>query len=103
MKNIVYDALEAANVAVNQASEIFDIRYNYGYAVQATFTGSPSGTVLVEGSIDKVNWSTISTLTISGLTVQADNKDGIYWPYIRVSKASGGTGTVSVKLSVKGA
>ena len=104
MKSFVNTILNAVDVSSNQSSDAIDLRFNYGYAVQATFTGSPSGSVLVEGAMEPSGpWSQISSLTISGLTTLSDNKDAIYWPYIRVSKAAGGTGTMTVKMCVKGA
>lgn len=95
--------IDGGDVSGNLASTVIDFRYAYGYAVQANLTGSPTGTILVQGSCDQTNWTTISTLTISGTTSQYDNKDAIYWPYIKVTKASGGTGTLTVWLTTKGA
>lgn len=95
--------LSAVNVATEQTSETIDMKFNYGFAVQCSFTGAPSGSVLVEGSNDEVSWSTIDTLTISGTDVLASNKDAIYWPSIRVKKAAGGTGTMTATITIKGA
>lgn len=103
MKSVTDTILRAVDVSANQASEALDLRFNYGYAVQCTFTGAPSGSVLIEGSNDKTNWSQITSLTVSGLNVLSDNKDAVYWPYIRVSKAAGGTGTMTVTITIKGA
>lgn len=103
MKSVTDTILSAVDVSLNQASEALDLRFNYGYAVQCTFTGAPSGSVLVEGSNDKTNWSQVTSLTISGVNILSDNKDAVYWPYIRVSKAAGGTGTMTVTITIKGA
>jgi len=103
MKSVTDTILSAVDVSVNQTSEALDLRFNYGYAVQCSFTGSPSGSVLIEGSNDKTNWSQITSLTVSGLNILSDNKDAVYWPYIRVSKAAGGTGTMTVTITIKGA
>lgn len=103
MKSVTDTILNAVNVATNQVSSAIDLRFNYGYAIQCSFTGAPSGSVLVEGSNDKTNWSQITSLTVSGVNILSDNKDAVYWPYIRVSKASGGTGTMTVTITIKGA
>lgn len=95
--------ITGANVAVDATSSVIDFKLSYGYAVTATFTGAPTGTVLIQGSIDQTNWATISTLTISGTVPQHDNKDAVYWPFIRAHKAAGGTGTVTVSVTTKGA
>lgn len=95
--------IDAGDVSGNLSSDSLDFKYNYGFAVQCTFTGSPSGSVLIQGSNDGTNWSTIETLAVSGTTILASNKDAIYWPFIKVSKAAGGTGTLTVKITIKGA
>lgn len=93
----------AGNVAADISSGPIDIRFNYGLVIVASFTGAPSGAVLVEGSIDNITWVQISTDTISGTTSIGKNLDALYWQYVRVTKAAGGTGTMTVKVSVKGA
>lgn len=95
--------VSAADVASNITSETINLEYNFGYAVQASFTGSPTGTVLVQGSNDQTNWSTLDTLTISGTTLQHANRDAVYFPFIRAFKAAGGTGTMTVTITIKGA
>lgn len=95
--------IDAENVASNITSESIDLRYNYGYAVVATFTGSPTGTVLIQGSLDKVTWFTLDTLTISGTTALTAQRDAVYYGYIRAFKAAGGTGTLTLNLAHKGA
>ena len=95
--------LEAGDVSGALASEVIDMRYNYGFAMQAILTGAPSGDVISQGSNDQTNWSVIDSQAISGTTTIATNKDGIYWPYVRVIKAGGGTGTMTVTMTIKGA
>lgn len=91
------------DVSGNIVSEIINLQNNYGYAVQATFTGAPTGAVLIEGSNDEGNWSTLDTLTISGTNTLFANRDAVYFPFIRASKAAGGTGTLTVTITIKGA
>lgn len=91
------------NVTGTLTSPVVDLRFNYGYAVQASFTGTPSGAVVVEGSNDQLVWTQVSSDTISGTTSIGREKDACYYPFIRVSKAAGGTGTMTVTICIKGA
>lgn len=103
MKCQTKEIISAGNVANNLTSETIDLRFNYGVFIQASFTGSPSGTVVLQGSNDESNWSTLDSVSISGTTLLSINKDAIYSPYIRVYKAAGGTGSMTVTASIKGA
>ena len=95
--------IDAGNVATALTSSVIDLRYNYGVAIQCTFTGLPTGSVVLEGSMDQTSWSIVDTLTVSGTNILSSNKDALYWPYLRVTKAIGGTGTMTVKSCHKGA
>lgn len=107
MKYQTKTIIAAGDVSGALASEIIDLRYNYGCAVQVTLTGAPSGDVILQGSngdpaTASSTWSTIDSATISGTTSIAFNKDALYWPYVRVIKASGGTGTLTATITIKG-
>lgn len=93
----------AQDVSADITSSTMNLENNYGYFVQATFTGAPSGTVLIQGSNDETNWSTLDTLTISGTSVLSANRDAVYAPFVRAFKTAGGTGTMTVKMTIKGA
>lgn len=94
--------VSAQNVAANITSEVINLELSFGFAVQCTFTGSPTGTVLIQGSNDGVNWSLIATLTVASLAVLFTNQDAIYWPFVRAFKAAGGTGTMTTTITTKG-
>lgn len=103
-KFITKTIVNAEDVSGNITSAVLDLRYNYGFAIQCSFDGaSATGAVKVQGSNDEVNWSEIDSLTISGADVLSSNKDAQYWPHIRVYKAAGGTGLMTVTATVKGA
>jgi hypothetical protein len=102
MKSITKTVLSAVNVANNQTSEAIDLRFNYGVFVQAALTGSPTGDIVLQASNDLVTWTELDKVTIS-TTSHFINKDAIYAPYVRIYKAAGGTGTMSVTVTVKGA
>jgi hypothetical protein len=92
----------AADPASNITSEVLDLRFNYGVFIQAIYTGAPTGDIVLQGSNDQTTWNEISKVTISGSS-QIINQDAIYAPYIRVFKAAGGTGTVTITATIKGA
>jgi hypothetical protein len=102
MKYQTKTILTDGDPAGNLTSETLDIRNNYGVYVQAILTGAPTGDIVLQGSNDETNWSEITKVTISG-SLHAINQDAIYAPYIRVYKAAGGTGTVTIKATIKGA
>ena len=103
MKSSISTILNSLDVSINQASAIIDLSFNYGFAVQCSFTGSPTGSVIIRGSNDKENWSVIDTLVISGTTILSSNRDAQYFPFIQVTKAAGGTGTIKATICIKGA
>jgi hypothetical protein len=90
------------NVANSITSGSLNLEVNFGVFVQAILTGSPSGDIVLQASTDEVNWVDIDKVTISG-SQHYINKDAIYAPYIRVYKAAGGTGTLTIKATIKGA
>jgi hypothetical protein len=87
----------------NQSSEIYLNQYMYGYAVTAVTTAGANGTLKVQGSIDKSNWVDIDSQAMAGVLVFNSNKDGIYWPFIRVTWTNAaGAGTIYATLCRKG-
>jgi hypothetical protein len=108
MKYQTKTIVDAEDVSGAITSAEIDLRNNYGCAYQAKLSGAPSGDVVLQGTNDEPSassreWTTIKTDTISGTTTIANNVDGLYWPYIRVYKAAGGTGTMTVTITIKGA
>ena len=58
-----------------------------------TGSGSVTATVTLEGSLDKTNWVTIATLSLSGTAPQTSSYEHTSaWTYIR-ARTSGVTGT----------
>lgn len=93
------------------------LAYAFGYAVQGTFTGTPAGTFLLQGSNDPVpnaqfvetaptNWSVIagSSTAISTSGTVLINAQGTYYNWVRaVFTATGGSaGTLTVIGNTKG-
>lgn len=94
--------ISAGDVSGNLTSSELNLEVNFGVFVHAILTGSPSGDISLQASTDHINWVEIDKVTISGAQHYI-NKDAIYAPYIRVYKAAGGTGTLTVKATIKGA
>ncbi len=68
-----------------------------------TGTGAVTATVTIQGSLDKTNWVTITTLSLSGTAPQtASYEHSSAWTYIRATSASvTGTGaTVNVYVAL---
>lgn len=93
--------IDAGDPAGNLTSEQLNLQNNYGVFIQAVLTGAPTGDIVLQGSNDEVNWLEIDKVTIS-TSQHYINKDAIYAPFIRVYKAAGGTGTVTVTATIKG-
>lgn len=102
MKFQTKEIASTKDVASDIESDILDLRFNYGVFIQATLTGSPTGDIVLQGSNDKKTWSDLDKVTIS-TTSHFINKDAIYAPFIRVYKKAGGTGTMTVTSTIKGA
>ena len=92
----------------------------YGYAVQAVYTGTPTGTLTLECSADAfkyandaqpqvpVNWDTItdSPFTVTSAGIYVWNVTGCFYNFVRLvyTDASGGTSTarLTAVINVKG-
>ncbi len=107
------------NAAVSQNSEPVDLNYRYGIAIQAVLTGSPVGTLKLQGSCDfgarnqpeaggndqVVNWTDIadSTAVVSGAGTASWNFQGSFYKWIRlVYTATSGAGTITARANSKG-
>ena len=99
----VETVVDAASTVSDFTSTLMDLRGNYGYCAVATLTGAPTGTILIQGSLDKVTWFTLDTLTISGTTALSVQRDAVYYMYIRAfHTGAAGAGTATVKIGIKG-
>ena len=95
-------ALNAVSTATNQTSSNINIENVEGFAVQSTFTGSPSGNLIIKGSNDGTNFGQISSTAISTSgTVMLNNFDQHY-NYAQVVWNGSGTGTVTAIVTGKG-
>ena len=103
----------------NITSDPVDIPDIYGYAIQAVYTGTPTGTLKLQASADPfkysgtpqapTNWTDIanSSVDITAAGNYMWNVTGSFYNYVRVvyTDTSGGTSTahLTVTANIKGA
>lgn len=106
----------AADASVTVTTAPLLLAYAFGYAIQASFTGSPVGTLVLQGSNDAVpnaqftaspptNWTAItgSSTSVSSSGLFLFNAGDVYYNWIRaVYTPSSGTGTLTVVGNAKG-
>lgn len=70
-----------------------------GYAIQAVWTGSPTGTFSVSGSLDNVSYTQITSTPTGGSAGSfLLNVEKPMYGYLQVSCSAGGTGSLTVKI-----
>lgn len=99
------DALTGADASTNQTSPPIDKGDLKDYAVQIVFTGTPSGTVKIQASIDNVSWADVSgtstTVTTGAPSPIVINLNGQSYRFARVVWTnSAGTGTIGAKYNL---
>jgi hypothetical protein len=105
----IVTALSGVDGTVSQTSAAIDARYMDDVTVQIIWTGTLACTVAVQGSVDKVNWTTMVPMYPTTLTSPAGTAgSGIYhWysigvPWMRViSTPTSGTGTLTALVACK--
>lgn len=106
------------NVQMNSNinSEAIPLPNIYGFAVQAVYTGTPTGTIKLQASVDAfkyasdinpqvpTNWNDIdnSSLIVSSAGIYTINFIGSFYTFFRFvyTDASGGTSTARVTVTV---
>ena len=108
----VYNKIIATNQAMNTnftaaPDELYEM---VGFAMQAVVTGTPTGTIKLQSSVDAinivggpVNWADITgssfSLSTSGVTTW--NVTGAFYNWVRAvyTDSSGGTSTATVTIT----
>ena len=113
---VTFDPLSSAHsmdTSFNSNAQILD--YSLGYSIQGIITGSPVGTIKLQGSNDPVpadlsgatvaNWTDIvdSAQSVTGAGSVMWNYNGSFYKWVRVVyTASTGSGSITLNLMGKG-
>lgn len=102
----LYTLFSAGDMSGNLTSASIDIEFLDNVSVQAAWTGSPVGTFNVQGSVDQISWSTLTTNPV--ITAAGSPDNGLFdlnqlsFPFVRlIYTATSGTGTLVAKVSAK--
>lgn len=99
--NVNNKVIAALSTASNQTSGVLNISSERGYCIQTTFTGSPSGSLTICGSIDGINFPAVNTTAISTSGSNIFNTDGIHYPFVEINWTGSGTGTITSTIVTK--
>ena len=112
--------LTAGDMTLTLNSAPLELAYAFGYCLQATYTGAPVGTLILQGSNDvpnpmdanfqyaafvPTNWTTIanSTVAISGPDAVLINVADVYYRYVRANYVpTSGSGALTIVGNAKG-
>src|SRR5271165_5923172 len=112
--------LSAGDMTTILHSSPLELAYAFGYSIQGTYSGSPVGTLILEGSNDvptpqdanfnlasfvPTNWTTIasSTIAISGPDAILYNFSGAFYRYVRATYTPiSGSGALTIVGNTKG-
>jgi hypothetical protein len=87
----------------SQTSAVKDLGEAIGFAAHFIWSGTPTGSVLCEGSNDGVNFVVVNTQSTGGAAGQhLVNVERMHYKYVRLSyEFTSGTGTLTSHLSAK--
>jgi len=106
--------LSSTDMSGNITSDAVWLGHIVNASIQAVYTGSPSGTLIVEASNDLgansnnvsnpsiTNWTQIDSASLSGAGSTMFNLQDTGYRWIRLRYVAGGTGTLSARYNVKG-
>lgn len=99
MKVLQYQVFSSATMEASKTSSVIDISGCYGYFLQWQYSGSPTGSIVCQGSVDGVTYYDISTDSLSG-GKGFKNQDAAYWQYLKITFTRTG-GLVSELLNAQ--
>lgn len=112
MRFLADQIISNQSMNANIVSGAYDLNQMAMYAVQAVYSGNPTGTILLQASCDPVslssqvvNWTTIanSSVSISSAGSSSWNYSLIGYRWVQVVYTfSSGSGTLNVSLNAKG-
>jgi len=106
--------VSAGDMSADITGDTVFIGHIYGFAVQAVWTGTPQGTIKVQGSCDLgraeddptgvSHWDDISTQAAGGAAgTKLFNLDAQHYRWVRVVYTkSSSTGTLNARINLKG-
>ena len=106
--------LDGTDMSANITSEPIWLAHIVNASIQAVYTGSPSGDLIVEASNDFgaktndvsnaniTNWTAVATESLSGSGSTMFNLQDTGYRWIRLRYTAGGSGTLSARYNVKG-
>lgn len=106
-KNIInaHRIIIDGNMASNITSEAVDVSRMDNISVEAIYTGSPNGTLTLQGSNSKENWASVNTS--ENIAISSASNDimvfanyAFKWARV-VYTASSGSGTLNCYLTAK--
>lgn len=104
MRNILpHKSIDAGDASGNLTGDATNIAHITDVAYQCTFTGSPAGTMSIEGSIDGVNYVSVDSKSVSGAGSVLFGLSLLSFPWIRpVYAKTSGSGSLTVWIFGKG-
>lgn len=98
-KPVIVNQLMTANLS----SGALDVSGEKGYAVQAVWSGTPTGTIIVEASLNGSTFAQIASQALAGAAGNYFlNVPDVYYTTVQVRYAfTSGTGTLNVTVSTK--
>lgn len=83
MKTLQFEVFKNATMNTDQTSSVIDLNGIYGYFLQWQYTGTATGAIICQGSVDGVTYYDISSDAISA-NKGFKNQDAAHWQYLKV-------------------
>lgn len=105
--NVPFTVLNAQSLATSFQSIPTNIQYQDRVGISITTTGTPTGTLTIEGSIDAITWFTLTFDTAIAPLSGTPNDyffdiEATALVWIRIAyAATSGSGTMTAKISTK--
>lgn len=100
-------AIQAGNMSGNLTTAVIPIQFEDNMAIQCIWSGTPTGTIAIQGSVDNVNFVTVPpspaiSQPAGSAGVLLANYAQLAFSYLKVTYTAGsGSGTLDVWLSGK--
>ena len=95
--------MDAVTVNVNRTSSVCDLSDCTGFSAHATWTGTPVGSLYLEGSLDGTNFQSLTTaLDTTGINGWLVNYPNACFRAVRMRYVStSGTGVMTINIGKK--